>query len=313
LYTFIYNLATSFSVRHILRFFQLQLFLTFISWPILLYWGLPLSLLSPIGNFIFAPFLTVFLVLSSLIFFCELVYIPAAPFISMLEYVSSLWATLLSWTHRSWLLACAQPFFLLAIALPLGACSIIHFKKLNLNGKSTLVLCAYFLVSLVYLTYPSKHEHILSIPYGNKELSLYALKEHTILIDSGALGRSIAAPTWVAYTLAPYLIKQGISVLDYLIILKPSVTVFRSITRLLSRITVRALYLPPWHGTLSHTGWKAWEELLKALKSSDTCCLFLNHSFQIPLKKGSLSFTSENKNIYKNKLCYPLVTIQDSL
>ena len=64
--------------NHIIQFLQVQLFLSLASLPILVAWGIPFSLATVAGNFLFSPFLTLFLLLSSLIFFTELIFIPNA-------------------------------------------------------------------------------------------------------------------------------------------------------------------------------------------------------------------------------------------
>ena len=60
----------------LMRTIYVQLYLSLMSSPILIYWGLPVSLASPLGNILFNPLLVVFLFFSSLLFFTELLHIP---------------------------------------------------------------------------------------------------------------------------------------------------------------------------------------------------------------------------------------------
>lgn len=76
------------------KFLYLQLFISLIAFPLLLCWGLPISLLSPVGNLIFGPFLTVFLFLSSMLFFTELLYLPNGWIASVLDTFTQSWLSL---------------------------------------------------------------------------------------------------------------------------------------------------------------------------------------------------------------------------
>jgi len=106
--------------RWFLRFIQVQLFITTISLPILLSWGLPISLLSPLGNLIFFPVLVLFLLLSSLVFFFEIIHIPNEWLIYCLEKVTLAWFSILSIGNGATaLIGFSKPPKLFLIALPL--------------------------------------------------------------------------------------------------------------------------------------------------------------------------------------------------
>src|SRR5438445_4320197 len=95
--------------QSLLKSVQLQLFISFISLPFLIGWGLPISLLTPFSTLIFGPFLTCFLLISSLIFFLELLYLPNALFIWLLELVTSIWLACLNLEQRAWLIGFTKP------------------------------------------------------------------------------------------------------------------------------------------------------------------------------------------------------------
>src|SRR5260370_32295969 len=82
--------------QSLLKSIQLQLFISFISLPFLIGWGLPISLLTPVSTLIFGPFLTCFLLISSLIFFLKLFYVPNAALVSCLELITSVWLAFLN-------------------------------------------------------------------------------------------------------------------------------------------------------------------------------------------------------------------------
>src|SRR5258708_38016064 len=95
--------------KSFLKSIQLQLFISFISLPFLIGWGLPISLLTPISTLIFGPFLTCFLLISSLIFFLELFYVPNSIFIWLLENITHIWLMCLNLEQRTWLIGFTKP------------------------------------------------------------------------------------------------------------------------------------------------------------------------------------------------------------
>ena len=56
-------------IQWLTNFALVQLFLTLISLPILIAWGLPISCISPIGNMIYNPLLCIFTVYRTALFF----------------------------------------------------------------------------------------------------------------------------------------------------------------------------------------------------------------------------------------------------
>lgn len=296
--------------NYFVRFLQLQLFLTLISLPIVLFWGLPLSLVSPLGNCIFAPFLTLFLLLSSIIFFCELVYIPNTLFIALLDYLSACWSWMISWAQHGWLLRCAQPPLIVAVCVPLGTFLIMHYKKYSKVTSSTFILLAYTFINIacLYTIVPSKG--IMTIPCFQKELTLINTQSSHILIDTGALTHRISTSQWVTYTLVPQLIRYGIKELEVVITLKPSATAFKALTELVVKIPVKRLYVPYWKGSLSSKGWKAWENLLRVTHHYGTSLIALKeHCLLFSVNSAILSLIPEKHKTRKNKLSYRSITM----
>ena len=110
------------------HFCEMQLFLMCISLPLLIAWGLPLSLGSLLGNLIFAPFLTIFLLVSSLLFFTEMLGIHNTLCAYALEKLCSVWFWMLNCAHDSWLIAYPKPPIIVLIAMPVLAGMIIALK-----------------------------------------------------------------------------------------------------------------------------------------------------------------------------------------
>lgn len=300
--------------EYLLRFLQLQLFLTLVSWPLLLYWGLPLSLASILGNLIFSPFLVVFLLLSSLIFLCELCYIPNTLLIYVLEHTSNLWYSILLYADRSWLIYAPEPSFVAVTLVFVCSFFILHHKKIS----RPLISCALFTCVLalfyVYLhsTRPQQPgtEHIACF---DNTLTLITSNYKAVLIDPGSLGRRITAPDYIRFTLIPKLSKKGIRSLESVIALKPSLTTFKALATLCTCYPVNTVYIPAWSGQLTHTGWQAWQELRAAALQHNTMLITLDGTSCALLPLSTCEHialnTHTHKIIKKNKLIYPEIIL----
>lgn len=288
------------------KYLQLQLFLTFISWPILLAWGLPLSYASIVGNILFTPFLTIFLLLSSLIFFCELLYIPDMLLILALDRLTIIWTALLTISNRSWLVTFPLPSPSILPLLPLGALALLHYKKYTSPLISSAALLIFFVISSIGLKLTTNNEATVSIPCFNKQLTLIQKRTDAVLIDPGVLGRRIS-PSWVSYTLIPELNRNGITTIK-VICTKPSVTTFRALTTLIDEYNVSEIYMPYWRGKLTNRGWGAWHCLLAGALTTGTKISFITQQACI-LKKQAITIGCSSKMISKNSMRYKPVTI----
>ncbi len=277
-------------IAGILPYIALQLFLMMFAWPILLMWGLPISAASIIGYALFAPLLTLFLMLSSFIFFFELVSMPNKPFIWLLELLTQIWHTLLSISDRSWLWYFPKPPLLIALLIPLLACLIIQHRWAYSPIKIAACLCIFFFSTAALLTTRARNEPIRHIPCFEGELTvLYAHGNAALIDNTGCLGRRVSATNYVSYTLVPTLVQQGIQKLEYVIIAKPSLTIFRVLTRLIDMLPVKNIYLPAWQGAgKKNTLWAAWEGLLRAARLNCTIVHSVDTELRLPFGTQSI-------------------------
>lgn len=295
--------------QYLLHFLQLQLFLTLVSWPLLVYWGLPLSLASIIGNLMFTPFLVVFLLLSSLIFLCELCYIPHALLVYLLEYTSNLWYSILLYADRSWLIYAPEPSGSAVFLILVCSFCILHHKKLSHPLTSCALFACVLTLFYAYLHSICPQPGTHSLPCFDNTLTLITDDYNTILLDPGSLGRRITAPDYIQFTLVPHLSKKGIRSLESVIALKPSLTTFKALATLCTCYPVKTIYMPAWSGQLSNTGWQAWQKLRAAALQHSTTLITLDSTScaLLPLSAHehiALNVPS-NKIIRKNKLIYP--------
>ncbi len=293
-----------------LSFMQLQLVMSFMSWPFLLAVGLPLSKAALLGNALFAPFLTLFLTLSSCIFICELIALPSTLFTVPLEYLTSAWISLLMMGNRSWLLALPQPPLWAYGLFPLSLGLVIHYRPFSSAVTSSICLVGLMggTALLLRSTRPA-HELVETIPCFEKELTLMYSSQSAILINPGCLGRRLSAPTFVMHTLIPTLRKRGITKLDMVVCAQASALNFLASSTLVELFPVKSLFIPQWTGKLSNSGWSAWEKLLRTTQHYNTALITLcpQHIVSLGTRRCCLEVT--RKLTRKNTCIFPHIRV----
>lgn len=232
--------------RTIMRSIQLQLFLTLMSSPILICWGLPISMMSPIGNIIFHPILTLFLLMSSLVFFCHILCIPCGMCIKGLEYVSNAFHYFLSFGSTSWLVGFSISYAFLLILIPILTCCILVYPKTrSLHRSIACFLVLLFVMGCGFKLVHSVPATITSIPCNKGYIILINAYNKLLLIDPGVLGQKLSTPTWVEYNLVPSIIKStGRTSIDGVILLKPNATTIKAFNAFRLSLAVGDVYLP---------------------------------------------------------------------
>lgn len=291
----------------LLQFVQLQLFLTLFSLPILIYWGLPFSLLSPIGNLIFGPVLTFFLFLSSLIFFCELLSLPNSLFIYALEKTTNWWLTIMYADNQRWLIGFAKPSAVILALVVIASIAIMLIKKTATIKKSILCFILLFACLSFYmrLTQSQKTE-IKTIACNKGELTIIAGAHGCIVIDPGYLGQRIAAPSWIQYTFIPYIIKEfGSTTINHLIVLHPSGLVFQALERLCTKINIKNIYLVYWSGQMSPGSLRNYGKFKQAALHHGTSITRLGHQPLIIENDAHIALEPLQTWIHYQSISYP--------
>jgi hypothetical protein len=231
--------------RWSLRFITLQLFVTLMSLPLLVAWGLPLSLLSPLGNSIFNPLLTVFLIISTLMFITELVFIPNGFLCWLLDLTTRLFVATSSYADSSWLVGIRHLPLPLLFGLPVLALWIIITPLLHKPWAraGTLALVLVVVWAGARLTDTPQLE-VLRPGRGQAAVAL-AYDTHTVAVfDYGTMNPSYRYRTWWEYTLMPQLTKTtGRTSIDYLVCLKPSLKTLESLATIHTLSPVKHLVL----------------------------------------------------------------------
>lgn len=247
-------------IKNLIHFIHIQLFITLISIPILLCWGMPISVLTFAGNFLLSPILTLFLLLSSLIFFCELLHIPNSFLIYALEKTCNWWLWIMGYGTKEYLVALAQPSLILIIAIPICSLLILHFKKNNNPIRGIIAYSSLMIITLVFLKYNTKRiEPICTFECNNGAITIVTAQNHLILIDPGVIGRRLSAPSWCEYKLMPHLAKTyGTTTIDHLIIMQPNKIIFDALADLIEKITINHICIPLWQGKIPEYWWRSY-------------------------------------------------------
>ncbi len=250
---------------------QLQLYLTLMSAPILVYWGLPISLASPLGNLLFHPLLTLFLFLSSLVFFCHVFHMPHGAFTYGLEKTSTLFHVLLGYGRGGWLVGLPQPPTYLLVLLPLVTACVFCCKKTRSLYRSIgcllILSCSFGLI----LKYAHMAPPMIDLACNRGTLHIICSEGNVVIIDTGVLGQRLSVRSWIEYTLAPAIIHAtGLTTISSIIVMQPSQTTFDAIAALCGACCVQTVCMPLWRGTMSAGQRRSYAQLMAAFDEGGT-------------------------------------------
>ncbi len=305
------------TIRSLITFLHVQLFLTLISMPILVCWGMPLSVLSFAGNFFFGPILTAFLLLCSLIFFCQILYIPNGILIYALEKLTHGWLAIMQLPSFSALVALPKPPFLISALIIASALFILHCKQINTPFKSILAYSGALIISGLLLTLSAHWSMSVQMVSCNAgEVTIIYHHKQLIVIDPGVIGQRINATSWCEYTLMPHLAKEyGTTTIDALIVLQPNGIVFEALGMLLEKIRIKKIYLPLWQGKLPSHWWRHYYHLVEQCKAHE--CMLARLSDQdartLYLGKQTIGINPLPERITHREYTYPAYVVTGTI
>lgn len=299
-----------------LKSIELQLFISFISLPFLIGWGLPISFLTPISTLIFGPFLTCFLLISSLIFFLELFYLPNTLFIWLLENITQIWLMCLNLEQRTWLIGFSKPHIIILTLIPCIALAIIHSKKI-ITVTLRIIMLALLLVATCFtfkfFPYFSHNNGITKIPCNNGEMTLISNNDICVLIDPGLIASRPSYESFISYTLLPHIIQNtGYMHVDHLIINKLNKRVLDAIQFLATKINIKHLYIPAWKGKIPLFAWRAYSKMKKTILNNHGKIVSISYKKQLSIDESyTLSITpTTTKNIHYYDATYQPFSVQ---
>jgi hypothetical protein len=274
---------------------------------------MPISLLTFAGNFFFGPLLSLFLLLSSLIFFFEILNVPNGILIICLEWVTDLWLKTMSWGTPHMLWALPMPPLLIAIIIPLGALAILHAKIIKHRIVAILCYSGFLTIIFAYGTWYNKPpDAITTLDCNNGAVTIAHTGNQTCIIDPGVIGARLSGPSWCEYTLLPYLAKQyGCNTIDHCIIAQPNRIIFDGLASMLEKITIKNIYLIWWEGTLRRYWWFSYRKLVEHCKRTGcTLIRIYTHERKISLgKNGTIHIRPLETIIKKDTFSFPALCI----
>lgn len=296
-----------YKVAHLI---ELQLIMMLFSWPILLYWGLPLSIMSPISNIIFVPFLSLFILFSSFIFFTELLYLPNEFFIKILNFLSGVWLILLKQSSKFWLITCQYPGIVYIFFIPAFTIVIVYSKKLRSPMLKIPILISFITLCFISFNHIFDNNLEKDIFLYKKSILFIKKEKANIIIDHcGALNQTLCP-----FTLISSFIRSGAYNVDHLIIANPTNTCFQSIANLLDIIKIKNIYMPKFKSDLNQNGLKNWQILLEQVKKYNLSLYLIDQDTEIDLSinnsyRQKIIIKTNNNFINKNRLKYKKLNV----
>jgi hypothetical protein len=188
-----------------------QNIITIAMLPLYSSWGLPFSILSIFGNFIFAPFLSLFLFLSTILFIGFIFQIPFFSIIFLLKKIVKIWIFLMTFFGTNNL----SIFFVNNenISYPLcwaSAFLLIYSKTFRKSIFLWFILSTIICCTCIFtLSKIKPKKNIILIEDKENTLIIYKIKNNIFIFKRPFLTRkSIIKESLISYHLMPELAKE---------------------------------------------------------------------------------------------------------
>lgn len=241
----------------LLYFAYTQVVVTLVALPVLVSWGLGMSAMTFVGNLVFTPLLSCFLLTSSLIFCSELLGIPNGYLIICLEHITTWWYWLLSLGKSSWIIYFAKPPTWTLFIIPCLTLFIIRTKRIPAlpqrlawsSGLLVIALAAFYCFTL----------HMKRAPKTLKLFGKLIIQNNGTQItvtDCGYLNRRKSVDKFVEYELKPALITAfGTPVIDQMVLKQPGSGSFATAACLCNSKLVKSIVIPYFKPLTSKAAW----------------------------------------------------------
>ncbi len=297
----------------LIKSLQLQLCISLISLPFLVSWGIPISIMTLFSTLLFGPFLTLFLLISSIIFFCELIHLPHSLFDTLLECITSTWLFFLNISQQSWLIGFTKPpLIALLLIIPCTLAIMHHKNNVTAQSRVTQLFMLFIAICCIMKLFPYQYNAVETITSHNKTLYLINHDNKLALIDNGVFSARLSSESFITYTLIPEIIKKtGKMHINHLIVHKVNKRTFDAIAFLSTKMHIKHVYVPWWMGKISSSAWASYVKLKKSLSLSNGKIISLSN--KRPLLKtinSSLFIEPNNTHILKyHDATYPPLSI----
>jgi hypothetical protein len=157
---------------YLLRAIYVQIAISFVYTPILIYWGLPISLMSVVGNLLFTPFFIYFIANSFFIFITQLLHIPNQMLCESLNFITLVWLKIIALGSPTWLMGFAYPGILpLLLFILTGGTIFWCIRSWNLLWRTTM-MTGLFICQLGLLRLTTQPPLQTTITYGNEPVHI---------------------------------------------------------------------------------------------------------------------------------------------
>jgi hypothetical protein len=275
----------------------LQLFLLLISLPFVVHWGLPVSWLCLVSTPLFLPILTLFLLISTMLFFAQLFELPTLLFARILDQVAALWIVLLRCTSHSLLFGFARPSWFVLIAILF--CTILVMHAISMKGahEQMYILFAFLCCVLCVLGIHQPGELEVRVA-GSRKTSSMLLYDHGALAIIDNKSFNSGSPSWVRYQfLSEITTKTGALHIDHLVL--PTITP-RGIENvcLLADVTlIKNIYVP-------YIKSPEYTRIIGGLGTKNTVVHIVQGQQEIVMRKGSIVLRHTKKHSLYQGISY---------
>ena len=224
-----------------LFFLELQLLITVVMLPILIAWGLPISIMTIVGNLVFGQFLTAFIFVSAVLFTCDLLGIPNSFVVMALEWITNIWHYFLSFGSPHWLVGYPTFIFPISCLCAVTACAMYLQKKYSQNQRIFFLIALCICIPLTARIF-QKSCTSTTILQGQQKFHIIKKDGLVYAFDCGALGARSSSQSWIEYTLTPTMIKtMGVTHIDILVLCKSNSRTKEAAQALMEHIPVSRL------------------------------------------------------------------------
>ncbi len=208
----------------LLKYLNLHLAISLFSISMLSQVNIPISTLAIIGNFLFGPFLLIFLAIALLLLFAQLLHLPDAPLTKIITIHTDLWDKLLAIAPKKFNVILSDTYttyYLSAIfiLIPIIFPNLLFYKISEAKKFIYLLFCTIIIISIP-LIFPEKGPLMSSF---NKKLVLNYEAGNITATNFGLFSKRTNANKLIEYQLRPFVIKNfGTLNIKNLIVIKPN-------------------------------------------------------------------------------------------
>ncbi len=239
------------------------------SAPILLWWGLPLSALSFVGNIVFAPVLALFIVLCAILMSASLLGFSCTWIAIPLEWLTTWWMSLLKLGSKHFLYAQIAHPVIIAVSIAI----VIGTGKAALESKTTKMLVTSLafgslFMTLLFMLPLTNSESTLSNKNG--ELRITQTTSHFVTIEDSGFFKGLKTPAkGIAFNVRrPIIQNHGTLHVKKLSTNQISTRTFESIAELIISMEVSEITLPYIEPPQTPSVWRSLSRVRKLAKES---------------------------------------------